>query len=155
MKKNTRGFTLIELLVVIAIIGILSSVVLVSLNSARAKGKDARIISDVQQTRTLLETGYTSYYPDLKQAAGTGAQTAVAGALLAGGPNNTNLTTIATDATEQGGAITYVVTTTATDVTSDYAIYGKLASDTTKYFCIASDGSTNPSATVATGITCP
>jgi len=53
-----RGFTLIELLVVIAIIGILSSVVLASLNSARQKGRDARRISDVKQVQLALELFY-------------------------------------------------------------------------------------------------
>ena len=60
-----RGFTLIELLVVIAIIGILSSVVLASLNSARKKGRDARRVADVKQIQLALELYYdaNSNYP--------------------------------------------------------------------------------------------
>lgn len=53
--KGRRGFTLIELLVVIAIIGLLSSVVLASLNNARARARDARRISDLKQIQTALE----------------------------------------------------------------------------------------------------
>ncbi|MBU1131363.1 type II secretion system GspH family protein [Patescibacteria group bacterium] len=49
------GFTLIELLVVIAIIGLLSSLAMVNLNSARAKARDARRLSDVKQLSTILE----------------------------------------------------------------------------------------------------
>ncbi len=53
--KRTRGFTLIELLVVIAIIGLLASVVLASLESTRAKARDAKRISDLEQIRNALE----------------------------------------------------------------------------------------------------
>ncbi|MFC1733486.1 type II secretion system protein [candidate division KSB1 bacterium] len=58
--KNKQGFTLIELLVVIAIIGILSSVVLASLNSARQKSRDARRISDIKQIQLALELYFDS-----------------------------------------------------------------------------------------------
>ena len=57
-RSQSHGFTLIELLVVIAIIGILSSVVLASLNSARKKGRDARRVSDVKQIQLALELYY-------------------------------------------------------------------------------------------------
>lgn len=56
MRYNyTKGFTLIELLVVIAIIGILSSVVLASLSSARSKGADSKIKSELASIRTEAE----------------------------------------------------------------------------------------------------
>lgn len=57
-KNYNRAFTLIELLVVIAIIGILSSVILASLNSARVRSMDARRKSDLIQIRTALELYY-------------------------------------------------------------------------------------------------
>jgi len=56
--KSSRAFTLIELLVVIAIIGLLAAVVLVSLNSARAKARDARRLEDLKQFQTALELCY-------------------------------------------------------------------------------------------------
>ena len=63
--NKSKGFTLIELLVVIAIIGILSSVVLASLNSARLKARDAKRVSDIKQIQLAVEMYYddNSNYP--------------------------------------------------------------------------------------------
>lgn len=64
--EDFRGFTLIELLVVIAIIGILSSVVMVSLTGPRQKARDAKRISDIKQIQLALElyNEANGEYPD-------------------------------------------------------------------------------------------
>lgn len=61
MKQN-KGFTLIELLVVISIIGLLSSVVLVSLNSSRVKARNSRRVSDVNQISKALELFFNTNF---------------------------------------------------------------------------------------------
>ena len=72
--NNKKGFTLIELLVVIAIIGLLSTLAVVALNSARAKSRDARRLSDVKQIQTALEMylNDNSRYPTTPTTAGPG-----------------------------------------------------------------------------------
>lgn len=71
MNKLKKGFTLIELLVVIAIIGILASIVLASLNSARIKSRDARRVADIKQIQLALELYFDangSYPPGVTTA---------------------------------------------------------------------------------------
>ncbi len=62
---RNKGFTLVELLVVITIIGLLSSVVLASLNEARSRARDARRISDLNTIQTALALYYedNGHYP--------------------------------------------------------------------------------------------
>lgn len=71
MEINFRngGFTLIELLVVVAIIGLLSSIVMTSLNSARFKAKDTAVKQGVREFQKLLEMEYndTGSYANLQK----------------------------------------------------------------------------------------
>lgn len=84
-----RGFTLIELLVVIAIIGLLASVVMASLNSAREKARDAQRVSQMKQVQAALEIYYSSNgsYPTgtpVGPCLETGWQTPLAALVTAG-----------------------------------------------------------------------
>jgi prepilin-type N-terminal cleavage/methylation domain-containing protein len=97
MKKNIKGFTLIELLVVIAIIGLLSTLAVVSLNSARQKARDARRQSDLRQISTAMELYHSQKdsYPHLPIAAevcGGAGIIALAVGDVCGGASNVGLT---------------------------------------------------------------
>ncbi|MBY0328985.1 prepilin-type N-terminal cleavage/methylation domain-containing protein [Patescibacteria group bacterium] len=86
-KNSKTGFTLIELLVVIAIIGILASVVLASLNSARSKARDARRKSDLKQIQIAVELyrNQTGVYPGYNWWFFETANAATAGRVLLDG----------------------------------------------------------------------
>ena len=89
--RSEKGFTLIELLVVIAIIGMLSSVVLSSLNNARKKARDARRLGDLKQLQAALELYYsdnTAYPESTTQASVVTALDDLAPAYIASVPND-------------------------------------------------------------------
>ena len=74
-KKYQKGFTLVELLVVIAIIGILATLLLLQLGTARQRARDAKRIADVNQVRTALELYFddNAQYPQQATYAGLSA----------------------------------------------------------------------------------
>jgi len=96
LLKDKSGFTLIELLVVIAIIGILASVVLVSLNSARQRGRDARRVADLSQVQTALE---------IRQNDISGTYPGTGWAALVAAIRPTYMTTVPNDPTNSGAQV--------------------------------------------------
>ena len=116
--NSKKGFTLIELLVVIAIIGILSSVVLASLTTARSKGTAAAIQAEVANMRAQAELYYSTTGSNSYATAGTGATALNCTTNVFTGTNS--LSSLISDATAKGATVTCVASTTAWAVNAAY-----------------------------------
>ena len=139
MQKN-KGFTLIELLVVIAIIGILASVVLTSLNSARKKGGDAAIKANLSNIRVQAEL----YYDDGATYAGTARpETTCRDNLTNNIFADTNIKSAIAQANKAAGGTlsnhVYSFTRCAANATS-WAVAVTMRGDNNKSWCVDSSG---------------
>ena len=137
MIKN-KGFTLIELLVVIAIIGILASVVLASLNTARAKGADAAVKANLNNMRAQAELFYDTGSTYTAVCADPNMIKAQAAAVSAGG-NDGNCYAPLADA-------------------DTWSAWAGLKADDTKAWCVDSTGTSHQvlkSATTTSLVSCP
>ena len=87
MKNQAKqsGFTLIELLVVIAVIGVLAAVIVGSLSTARDKGRDKAIISDLLNARTEMQSYFGTYGYAVSGSTAIAANCPISGSPFANG----------------------------------------------------------------------
>ncbi|OGI79816.1 hypothetical protein A2W43_02095 [Candidatus Nomurabacteria bacterium RIFCSPHIGHO2_12_40_11] len=158
MKMNfKKGFTLIELLVVVAIIGILASVVLASLNTARAKGANAAIKANLANIRAQAEIVYDA----TPNAYGTAANattacaatgwTPTAGSLFANTTINAAIIAAATYAGAGGACFSSIGTGSAWAASMPL----KPGDSAGAYWCVDSTGVSAGKTGPATTTNCP
>ncbi|MBI5126165.1 MAG: prepilin-type N-terminal cleavage/methylation domain-containing protein [Candidatus Taylorbacteria bacterium] len=155
-NRFSKGFTLIELLVVIAIIGILSSVVLASLGTARSRSKATSVKATLNSLRSQLEINSdgTGYGATTNYAIGKGDTTGCANGAFAA----TSVTPIRTGLTNNLSAATdYICSfdvSSATSPATKWAVAAVLP-DGSGTVCVDSSGNNKvwPSITSAASIT--
>jgi len=159
---RSQGFTLIELLVVIAIIGVLSAVVLASLNTARSKGNDAAIQSNMATIQTQAEIyygsdGLNSYGGVPQPWVNLGTSCLTPGSMFSDPIISRAMK--ATDESNGANTVNAGLIGCASTATT-YVIAAQLTAEPTKYWCVDSTGNAKKvtgtlSATALTGGVCP
>lgn len=145
LKQTQSGFTLIELLIVVAIIAILSGVVLASLNGARVKAKNAKIISEMSSLRAQAELFYNSNNYTYLTGGGAGCGSDMFISTLDG--NVSKLYTSIDAATKNG-----TTSTTVCNVTPEsWALSVTLPGTPTSTYCVDSTGASK-SGSASTGV---
>jgi len=151
MKNLKKGFTLIELLVVVAIIGILASVVLASLNTARAKGADAATKAGLANMRAQAELYYDT---NSGYSSATIATLPVAGCSTANSLflDTTFQTAIAGITNSAGTAPICGLSGTSGSKASGWAMSAVTKSGTPSTWCVDSTGASIAGKVATTGV---
>jgi len=134
--KTKKGFTLIEILIVVAIIGILATIVTVSMRQASDRGKSTKIISAIVQVRSIADDLYlqnTDGYTDLCDALTSGLDI-----------SNEDLKTINDDVIEYADTGNTIA---CHSTNYHFCVSVQLVGESAKYFCIDHSGTNVQSAT--------